>query len=240
MQRVRPWVLAPLLIAALVAPSAAWASSGGDSNAGDVWLDNVGQPSGPGHETDPHLSCQNINLWGSGLADLSGTFTIDGWAPSGSQEADYGPSTWTYNQRSGRASGSQVIAVIDVQRLIAQAARNGDRPVNGQGYHFKLQVSLDPQKHKTLWVKCPAPAAQTPPSQTPSPPPAPGPQTPSPPPAPGPQAPASTSTPTSAPAPAPSHPSVHRKAVKHRRRRHHHPRHKPAPRRHRPTPTFTG
>ena len=42
-------------------------------NAGDVWVDNVGQPSGPGHEQDPHLMCADINLWGNGLADASGT-----------------------------------------------------------------------------------------------------------------------------------------------------------------------
>ena len=27
--------------------------------------------------------------------------------------------------------------------------------MNGQGYHFKLQLSQEPQKHKTFWVNCP-------------------------------------------------------------------------------------
>src|SRR6202140_3860950 len=63
------------------------ASAGGNANAGDVWVDNVGQPAGPGHEMDPHLACANINLWGNGLADSRGTFTPAGGPPSGSQEA---------------------------------------------------------------------------------------------------------------------------------------------------------
>jgi hypothetical protein len=125
----------------------------GNKNAGDVWTDNVGQPAGPGHEHDPHLACQDINLWGSGLADTSGTYVIDGWPPSGSQEQDYA-STWKYNQSLG---GSQVISVINVKTLIETAVAHGDTPVNGQGYHFKLQFSQDPQKHKTFWVNCPAP-----------------------------------------------------------------------------------
>jgi hypothetical protein len=129
-------------------------------NAGDVWTDNVGQPSGPGHEHDPHLACQDINLWGSDLAEPSGTYVIDGWPPSGSQEQDYpaaagSTSKWSYNQSLG---GSQVISVINVKTLIETAIAHGDAPVNGQGYHFKLQFSQDPQKHKTFWVKCPAPA----------------------------------------------------------------------------------
>ena len=136
---------------------AAWAASGGDSNAGDVWLDNVGQPPGPGHEMDPHLACQDINLWGSGLADSSGTFAIDGWPPSGSQEVDYS-GTWSYSHNGSRKSGDQIIAVINVQQLIATAQANGDKPA-AQGYHFKLDFSQDPQKHKTFWVNCPAPSS---------------------------------------------------------------------------------
>jgi hypothetical protein len=137
----------------LAMASTALASSGGNANAGDVWTDNVGQPAGPGHEQDPHLACQDINLWGSGMADASGGYTIDGWAPSGDQEQDYA-STWRYDTATG---GSQVIDVINVQMLLADAAANGDTPVNKQGYHFKLQLLQDPQKHKTFWVNCPAP-----------------------------------------------------------------------------------
>jgi hypothetical protein len=107
---------------------------------------------------DPHLACQDINLWGSGLADSAGTFTIAGWPPSGSKEQDYpasGSSTWSYNQSQG---GSQAIAVISVQTLINTAASNGDTPKNKNGYHFKLNLLQDPQKHKTFWVSCPAPS----------------------------------------------------------------------------------
>src|SRR5947209_4688002 len=73
----------------------AWAA--GNPNRGDVWLDNVQLPAGPGHEMDPHLACQDIDLWGDGLADASGQFTLEGWSPSGSQDVDYS-GTWSYDQ----------------------------------------------------------------------------------------------------------------------------------------------
>ena len=136
---------------------AALASSGGKGNAGDVWLDNVGQAAGPGHEMDPHLACQDINLWGDGLADASGTYTISGWPPSGKQEQDYpatGTASWTYDTATG---GDQVVSVISVQTLIQNAQANGDTPSGGQGYHFQLEFSQDPQKHKTFWVNCTSP-----------------------------------------------------------------------------------
>ncbi len=133
--------------------TAAWASSGGNANAGDVWVDSTTASSGgPGHEMDPHLPCQTIYLFGSGLADASDSFAIDGWPPSGSQEVDY-TGTWSYDQSAGRNSGSQVIAVIDVNTLINQAEANGDS-ASAQGFHFKLDFSQDPQKHKTFWVDC--------------------------------------------------------------------------------------
>jgi hypothetical protein len=142
--------VAAACILALAAATPVWASQGGNSNAGDVWLDNVGNPAGPGHEMDPHLACQDINLWGSGLADSSGSFAIDGWPPSGGKEEDYS-ATWSYDTAKG---GDQVVAVINVSQLIATAQHNGDAPKNKQGYHFKLQFSQDPQKHKTFWVDC--------------------------------------------------------------------------------------
>jgi hypothetical protein len=129
----------------------------GDPNAGDVWVDNVGQPAGPGHEMDPHLACQDINLWGDGIADSSGSYTIDGWPPSGSQEQDYA-STWSYDETTG---GTQVMDVISVSTLLDNAIANGDAPQNGQGFHFKLQYSADPQKHKTFWVDCQMPTIAT-------------------------------------------------------------------------------
>lgn len=142
-------------------------------NAGDVWTKSVGEPAGPGHSQDPHLPCADINLWGEKLADTSGDYTIDGFPPSGSMDHAYPTSSWTYDVGVG---GPQIIAVIKVDQLIATAAANGDVPVNGQGYHFKLQFTQSPQKHKTFWVDCPAPSqnpgngeGETPaPPQTPS------------------------------------------------------------------------
>ena len=153
----------------------------GDKNKGDVWVDTVGAAPGPGHEMDPHLPCADINLWGAGLADTSGTFTIDGWPPSGHKAQAYpasGTLPWNYTAGSGTqnlllAGASDPYtadADIDVDKLIANATSNGDAPVNKQGFHFKLQFSQDPQKHKTFWVDCPAPAITPPP---PPPPPAP-------------------------------------------------------------------
>jgi hypothetical protein len=136
--------------------STAHAAAGGNSNKGDVWTDNVGQPAGPGHEQDPHLACADINLWGAALADPSGTYTVDGWPPSGSQEQDYpttGLQPWSYDASVG---GNQILSVINVRTLIQNAVNNGDAPKNKQGFHFKLQFSQDPQKHKTFWVNCTA------------------------------------------------------------------------------------
>jgi hypothetical protein len=81
-----------------------------------------------------------------------------------------------------------VIDVIDVERLISAAVANGDRPVNRQGFHFKLALSQDPHKFKTFWVKCAVPGSTggggttTPPSTPPSTRPGPGSQPPSAPP----------------------------------------------------------
>jgi hypothetical protein len=150
-------------------PAAAPATkpAGGQHNAGDVWVDNVGQVSGPGHEMDPHLQCADINLWGNGLEDPSGTFMIDGWHPSGAGTGDFGKPGYNPNQawpndqaHAGTAAwnysgtGNKIIAVVNVHQLIANAKADGDAPINKQGFHFKLQFSQDPQKHKTFWVNC--------------------------------------------------------------------------------------
>jgi hypothetical protein len=135
------------------------------NNRGDVWVDNVGRPAGPGHEMDPHLACADINIWGNDLAGGSGTFTVDGWRPSGAGLADQAwpgtaahPATtvWTY---AVARHGDQITGVINVRGLIADAIANGDTAQPIQGFHFKLQFSQFPQKHKTFWVRC---AATTP------------------------------------------------------------------------------
>jgi hypothetical protein len=131
----------------------ALAANSGDSNGGDVWVDDASQSAGPGHEMDSHLPCRDVNLWGSGLANGSGSFTIDGWPPSGSQTVDYSGS-WSYGAIQG---GTQRIAVIRFSQLLEQAQTNGEEPTS-QGYHFKLDLSQDPQKHKTFWLDCPAPS----------------------------------------------------------------------------------
>jgi hypothetical protein len=178
-------------VAVLFATGAS-ASAQGNPNADDVWTDNVGQSAGAGHSQDPHLACTDINIWGNGLADSVGTYTVDGWPPSGSQDVDYS-STWAYSTAGG---GDQVISVINVHQLIATAISNGDSP-NSQGYHFKLDVTQDPQKHKTFWITCTADPSQTPdptPSATPTPTPTPTPSA----------TPRPTPTPTHNPTPTPT------------------------------------
>ena len=150
--------------------SARGAAQGGNSNKGDVWVDTVNVAGGPGHEMDPHLPCANINLWGDKLADPSGTYTIDGWPPSGSGKTAYGPTGWSYT-----GPGIKVISTINVLTLITNAVNNGDVAQPQQGFHFKLQFSQDPQKHKTFWVRCSAPGVSLPPPPPPGgPPPPPG------------------------------------------------------------------
>ncbi|HEX6538932.1 MAG TPA: hypothetical protein VF155_07115 [Candidatus Dormibacteraeota bacterium] len=139
----------------LASGGTAAAAPGGHNNKEDVFLDNVGQPCCPGHEQDPHLTCTDINIWGVSMTDPSGTYTIDGWPPSGSHEQDYpasGDGAWTYDQTLG---GPQVISVINVHTLISNAIANGDTPQGNQSFHFKLQLLQAPQKHKTFWVDCP-------------------------------------------------------------------------------------
>ena len=160
---------ATALALAAVVPAAASAAAGGDNNRGDFWVDTVGEPAGPGHEMDPHLPCANINLWGDKMADSGDGYTIDGWSPSGDKELAYS-SHWAYNAASG---GDQVMDVINVQALIANAVANGDAPVNKQGFHFKVALTQDPHKYKTFWVKCSIPAppsagTPTPPAGTPA------------------------------------------------------------------------
>lgn len=191
---------------ALAASFAAYRLTGAaQGNAGDVWVDNVGQPSGPGHEQDPHLMCADINLWGNGLADASGTFIIDSWSPTGNGAPAYGPAPWAYNLPAG---GDQVLAVIPISSLLAGSAANGDIPQAQQGLHFKLQFVEDPQKHKTFWVNClspsPSPTPTTTPSSTPTATPSATP-TPSPTASPSPTAtPSSSTSPTATPTPSAS------------------------------------
>lgn len=98
----------------------------------------------------PHLDCEDISLWGNFLAESSGTYRIDSWAPTGSFEPVHS-GNWTYDQAAG---GKQILDVIDVETLIDSAVAAGATAHPQQGYHFKLQFFQNPQKHKTFWVNC--------------------------------------------------------------------------------------
>jgi len=138
----------------------AQAAPQGDANAGDVWVDTAGQPSGPGHEMDPHLPCADIDVWGSGLADSTGTFTLVAQPPSGTGQQAYpksGAAAWNYKGSGQHPAPSEVIAHIDINVLMDDAQAAGMTAQAQQGYHFKLDLSQDPQKHKVFWVDCAAP-----------------------------------------------------------------------------------
>ena len=149
------------------------AAASGD-NRGDVWLDTVTQTDQTGHEHDPHLPCNDINLWAASVNDSSGPFTIQGWPPSGagSSEIDYS-ATWNYDTSKG---GSQIVAVINVQTLTANATASGDTAQPQQGLHFKLDVedprsggSMGDDKYKTFWINCTSSTPTATPGGTPTP-----------------------------------------------------------------------
>jgi hypothetical protein len=116
----------------------AGSAAGGDSNNGDVWVDTAGAAPGPGHENDPHLPCASVWIWGDKLADPSGSFQVLAWPPTGNQQVVFS-GTWTYTA----GGGTEHIATVPLSAL---------QP----GGHFKLDITQDPQKHKTFWVDCAA------------------------------------------------------------------------------------
>jgi uncharacterized surface anchored protein len=140
-----------LVLMGIISVSLGLSMSSALAASGDVWVDNVGQPSGPGHENDPHLKCQDINVWGADMAESSDVLTVQSWPPSGNKAVVYGPAPWEYH--SGKQP--QVIHRIPVRQLIASAIASGAHAQANQGFHFKLNVFQgDEVKHKVFWVKC--------------------------------------------------------------------------------------
>ena len=123
------------------------------ANTGDIFIQNAGAGAPSGHDNDPKLSCADIDLWGSGLVLSTSTFGIAGLAPTGSGETVYSAS-WTY---SSAVADPQIIAVVPVATLIADAAAAGDTPASN-GYHFKIDFAQNSGKSKTFWIDCPAPS----------------------------------------------------------------------------------
>lgn len=153
-----------------------------DSNSGDVWVDtvNASDTTQAGHEQDPHLPCENFNLWGDDLAGSPGVFTIysipasdDGGEGAGLDQ-DWPDTTightapWTYT-----GPDNQILATINVKDFIANAIANGDVAQPQQGYHFKINfesfvttnssttTTADDAKSKTFWVDCTPPTTTT-------------------------------------------------------------------------------
>jgi hypothetical protein len=118
--------------------SGAWA----DGGAGEVWLGSAGEP--PAHMTDTHLACQDLDLWGADLPGPSGTFTIEAWSASTNPRSYTG--AWSYTQGSGRDQ-DQVIAVLDVPKLISQVEPN-------DSVHVQLDFPQHPEMDKTFSVSC--------------------------------------------------------------------------------------
>jgi hypothetical protein len=160
-------------------------SSGGGGNFGTVKLQTAGNCAdvnaeflnhggfcGPGDITDnesltprhtPHLPCADIELVGIDMRDASGQYSIDSFPPTGNQNQVYldanNNAQWKYDKAKG---GEQVMDVINVQKLVANAIAAGAETHPIQGYHFKLQFVQAPQKHKTFWVHCNAPTTPPP------------------------------------------------------------------------------
>lgn len=156
MPRTSAVAVVVLLVAALVAGGRVAAA-----NAGDIYVRNVSDAHQPGHQTDPRLGCEDIDLMADRPAHDHGTFTIDGEPPSGSGNQDYpasGGAPWSY---PAGGSGTQVVAEIPVQTLIANAQRNGDAPVDVRGYHFRIGLVEDQSRHRTFWVGCQAGTSST-------------------------------------------------------------------------------
>jgi hypothetical protein len=131
-------------------------------NAGTIWARPVGEPPGSENQgNEPHLPCKNINLWGDHMAPSHGTFWIAGWPPTGAGTEAY-RAAWHYDHAKG---GAQVLHVINVDKLIAQAVDNGDRRHPQQGFNFKLELIQSPGLSKVFWVECgyPEPAKPEPP-----------------------------------------------------------------------------
>ena len=112
-----------------------------NGNAGDIWVDQAGAPPGPGHENDPRLSgCTAVTIWGAGLADGSGTLTIESIPPTRSGRSIVLP--WTFPG----GGIPRPLATIDAATLEA-----GLNPSH-HGDHFKVALEQDPHKHKTFWL----------------------------------------------------------------------------------------
>ena len=141
-------------------PSAS--ASLGTDNRGHVWVDTVTNDE-PMPEMDPHLPCDDFYIWGTKLNDSGGTFTIQGWPPSGggAKDVDYA-ATWSFD--TSNPNSLQKLARVDHTLLIATAIANGDVAQPQQGFHFKLDLE-DPRsnnqigddKYKVFWINCPAP-----------------------------------------------------------------------------------
>ncbi|MEA2646271.1 MAG: hypothetical protein QOE92_1354 [Chloroflexota bacterium] len=118
----------------------------------------------------PHLPCDDIQLIGIEMNYASDTYTIDVIPPTGDHKQVYPTATtsgtWNYDKTAG---GEQVMDVIDVETLVANAIAAGAEAHPIQGYHFKLQFTQAPQKHKTFWVHCNAPEVTPSPSPSSSP-----------------------------------------------------------------------
>jgi hypothetical protein len=156
---LRTFVVAVALLLAVLVPGGPVAAA-----TGDLYVRNAGDSNQPGRDTDPHLTCADVELLTDRLARDHGTFTVDGQPPSGSSTQDYpatGAAPWQYPP--GR-SGTQVVATIPMRTLIDNARRNGDAPDSALGYHFRVGLVEDQSRHRTFWVACdvtdtPRPAA---------------------------------------------------------------------------------
>jgi hypothetical protein len=179
----RVFTLLGLLVvtsAVLVAPLAMAAPPEGTrppGNNGTVKVDDAPFDDHPNNE--PHVGCVfQLDLYGYDLGDLSATYTLELWSPTGSGVVDEGSTEIGEDSAGG---GTDLDASVTVD-LTAALARSSATPHPKQGYHVRLTVHAEGSigadvKHKMLWVTCAsrsnaptsAPPTTTPPSESVSP-----------------------------------------------------------------------
>ena len=119
-----------------------------NGNAGDIWVDQAGAPSGPGHENDPQLSaCSAVTVWGAGLADGGGTLTIEAIPPTPGGHRI----TLTWSFPGGRTA--RPLATVEPASLAALLTDAN------HGAHLRVVLEQDPRKSKDFWLsRCAASA----------------------------------------------------------------------------------
>lgn len=139
----------------------AWASgqghsSGGSSSAsnppgnnGTVKIDDWNVDSG--QDNDPHVTCDfSVSFFGFDGGHQTASVTITPVAPTPGS----GGYTTSANLSGTRPPGNTLDGSIQVSQTDLSSALNGVTPQPNQGYHLRLDVTVDGgNKHKVFWLE---------------------------------------------------------------------------------------